>query len=344
MPVLKAEHFTISLAGDLSRPLRKTTTYKPQTTLTKPTPTDYFHLHFIVLIWGFTAILGLLLEPLSAPALVVWRTALAAGGMGVVLASRGGTSWAQVRALSTAERWPLLLTGGLIALHWATFFGAARLANASVCLAGLATSSLWTSVLEPLMLRRRVRPIEVMLGAVVMAGLYLIFRFEFNRGAGLAMAVFSAMLSSVFTILNSRFTHRHDALVISFYEMVGAFIGSLGFLAGYLALATAPARLNEFVPAGWQWVWLALLAFICTVYAYTAAVRLLRKFSAFAANLTVNLEPVYGIGLAYLVFGDSERMTPGFYIGTVVILAAVLAYPLLTRRGRRQPIDPAVMP
>ena len=307
----------------------------------KPTLADYFHLHFIVFIWGFTAVLGLLLEPMSAPAIVVWRTVLAAGGMGIVLASRGGTTWAPVRSLTRSERWPLLLTGGIIALHWATFFGAARLANASVCLAGLATSTLWTSVLEPLMLRRRVRPVEVLLGGVVLAGLYLIFRFEFNRGAGLAMAVLSALLSSVFTILNSRFTHRHDALVISFYEMVGAFVGSLGFLAGYLALATVPARLDAFVPMGWQWLWLAVLAFVCTVYAYTAAVRLLRKFSAFAANLTVNLEPVYGIGLAYLVFGDSERMTPGFYIGTVVILAAVLVYPLLTRR-QRQSAAPAV--
>ncbi|MBC8155678.1 MAG: DMT family transporter [Bacteroidetes bacterium] len=309
--------------------------------MTKPALADYLHLHFIVLIWGFTAILGLLLEPLSAPALVAWRTVLAAGGMGLVLAARGGAVWAQVRHLPASARWPLLATGGIIALHWATFFGAARLANASVCLAGMATGSLWTSVLDPLMSRRKVRAIEVVLGAVVLAGLYLIFRFEFSRGAGLAMAVFSAMLASVFTILNSRFTHQYDALVISFYEMVGAFVGSLGFLAGYLALVRAPGGWAAFVPVGWQWLWISLLAFVCTVYAYTAAVRLLRKFSAFAANLTVNLEPVYGIGLAYLVFGDSERMTPGFYVGTLVILVAVLVYPLLNRRQPTvTPIEP----
>ncbi len=309
--------------------------------MTKPTLSDYLHLHFLVLIWGFTAILGLLLEPLSAPALVAWRTLLAAGGLGVVLAVRGGSTWAQVRNLSMAERWPLLGTGVIIAVHWAAFFGAARLANASVCLAGMATGSLWTSVLEPLITRRRVRTIEVVLGVVVLSGLYLIFRFEFNRGAGLAMAVFSAMLAAVFTILNSRFTHRYDALVISFYEMTGAFVGSLAFLAGYLTLANAPGGPTTLVPTGWQWLWLAILAFVCTVYAYTAAVRLLRRFSAFAANLTVNLEPVYGIGLAYLIFGDSERMTPGFYVGTLVILAAVLAYPVLTRRRPTvAPIEP----
>lgn len=307
----------------------------------KPTLADYLHLHFLVFIWGFTAILGLLLEPLSAPALVAWRTLLAAGGLGVVLAARGGATWAQVRNLPLAKCWPLLATGGIIALHWAAFFGAARLANASVCLAGMATGSLWTSVLEPLITRRKIQAVEVVLGGVVLAGLYLIFRFEFDRGAGLAMAVFSAMLASVFTILNSRFTHQYDALVISFYEMVGAFIGSLGFLAGYLAFANAPGGWATLVPVGWQWVWMALLAFVCTVYAYTAAVRLLRKFSAFAANLIVNLEPVYGIGLAYLVFGDSERMTPGFYAGTLVILVAVLIYPVLIRRQPTvTPIEP----
>lgn len=300
--------------------------------MNKPTLSDYLHLHFLVLIWGFTAILGLLLEPLSAPALVAWRTLLAAGGLGVVLAVRGGATWVQVRRMSWTERWPLLATGGIIALHWAAFFGAARLANASVCLAGMATGSLWTSLLEPLITRRRVKLIEVVLGVVVLSGLYLIFRFEFDRGAGLVMAVFSAMLAAVFTILNSRFTHRYDALVISFYEMTGAFVGSLGFLGGYLAFVSAPGALNTFVPTGWQWLWIGILALVCTVYAYTAAVRLLRKFSAFAANLTVNLEPVYGIGLAFLVFGDSERMTPGFYVGTLVILVAVLAYPLLTHQ------------
>lgn len=309
--------------------------------MTKPALADYLHLHFLVFIWGFTAILGLLLEPLSAPALVAWRTLLAAGGLGVVLAARGGATWAQVRHLPLAKCWPLLATGGIIALHWAAFFGAARLANASVCLAGMATGSLWTSVLEPLIIRRKIQAVEVVLGGVVLAGLYLIFRFEFDRGAGLAMAVFSAMLASVFTILNSRFTHQYDALVISFYEMVGAFIGSLGFLAGYLAFANAPGGWATLVPVGWQWVWMALLAFVCTVYAYTAAVRLLRKFSAFAANLIVNLEPVYGIGLAYLVFGDSERMTAGFYAGTLVILVAVLIYPVLIRRQPTvTPIEP----
>ena len=189
----------------------------------KPSLSDFLQLHFIVLIWGFTAILGKLLEPMDSSAVVLFRTLLAVLGMGVVLLVRRQT----IRVLP-GDRWRLLATGGLIALHWVMFFLAARIANVSVCLAGMATSSLWASVLEPVLLRRRVKPVEVVLGVVVLGGLYLVFRFEFDKVAGLAAAVFSAMLSSLFTIINSRFAQRLDAYVISFYEMTGAAIGAFG--------------------------------------------------------------------------------------------------------------------
>ncbi len=296
---------------------------------TKASFSDYFQLHFIVLIWGFTAILGKLLEPLDSSAVVLFRTLLAVLGMGAVLLVRK-----QSIAVSPADRWRLLATGGIIALHWVAFFLAARLSNVSVCLAGMATSSLWASGLEPLLLRRRVRLIEVILGAVVMAGLYLIFRFEFDKVVGLAIAVFSAMLSSLFTIINSRFTQRYDAVVISFYEMIGASLGAFVLWGLVQQFDTSGAgSAVQYVPqTAMQWGWLLVLSLVCTVYAYTVGIRLLRKFSPYLAILTVNLEPVYGIILAVLVFGDAERMTPGFYMGTLVILAAVLSYPFMNRQ------------
>lgn len=302
--------------------------------MNKPTLTDYIQLHFIVLIWGFTAILGKLLEPLDSSAVVLFRTALAVIGMGFVLYVRG-----QRITVSSADRWRLLATGGVIALHWVLFFLAARIANVSVCLAGMATSSLWASVLEPLLLRRRVRLVEVVLGAVVMAGLYLIFRFEFDKVAGLAVAVVSAMLSSLFTIINSRFAQRYDALVISFYEMIGASVGAFGMWLVVRSIDSLAANRGvQYVPdSPMQWFWLLLLSLVCTVYAYSVGVRLLRKFSPYMAILTVNLEPVYGIVLAVLIFGDTERMTSGFYVGTLVILAAVLMYPFLNQRLHRAP-------
>ena len=298
----------------------------------KPALSDYLQLHFIVLIWGFTAILGKLLEPLDPSAVVLFRTVLAVLGMGVVLIVRQ-----QTIRVSPADRWRLLATGGIIALHWMTFFLAARIANVSVCLAGLATSSLWASVLEPVLLRRRVRAVEVVLGAVVLAGLYMIFRFEFDKVVGLAVAVFSAMLSSLFTIINSRFAQRLDAFVISFYEMAGASAGALLMWLTVRSLDGLEANhVVQYAPETvGQWGWLLVLSLVCTVYAYTVGVRLLRKFSPYMAILTVNLEPVYGILLAVLFFGDAERMTPGFYVGTLVILLAVLAYPMLNQRLSR---------
>ncbi len=296
-----------------------------------PSLRDYLHLHFLVVIWGFTAILGLLLEPLSAPALVVIRTGLAALGLWVVLRFRNPTPHA-LRPTPT-DRWALLATGGIIAVHWLAFFWAARLANASVCLAGMATSSLWASVLEPVLLKRRVRGIEIIMGAVVMFGLYLIFRFEFDKVAGLLVAVFSAMLAALFTIINSRFAQRHASLVIAQQEMLGAFLTSAVFGAIYVVAVHPP--LETLLPQQpLQWLWMAVLAFVCTVYAYTAGVGLLRKFSPYMAILTVNLEPVYGILLAVLIFNDRERMTGGFYLGTLVILIAVLAYPFLSREKK----------
>lgn len=297
--------------------------------MTKPTVTDYLQLHFIVLIWGFTAILGKLLAPLDASAVVLFRTLLAVLGMGAVLVGRK-----QSFAINPHDRWRLLATGGIIGLHWVLFFLAARLANVSVCLAGMATSSLWASVLEPLILRRRVRPVEVLLGGVVMAGLYLIFRFEFDKVVGLTVAVISAMLSSLFTVINSRFTQRYDALVISFYEMIGATAGALLLWLGtQLTAPMATTGQVQFIPETVeQWLWLLILSLVCTVYAYTIGIKLLRKFTPYMAVLTVNLEPVYGILLAVLIFGDTERMTLGFYGGTLVILAAVLLYPFLHNR------------
>jgi drug/metabolite transporter (DMT)-like permease len=229
----------------------------------------------------------------------------------------------------------LLGTGALISAHWILFFAAARVANASVCLAGMATCSLWTALLEPLSSRKPVRLLEIFLGLLVVVGLYVIFHFEFDHALGLILAVASAMLAAVFTIINSRFTHRYDSLVITGYEMGGAFLATALFLPFYRETLAVGNQL-QLVPTAADWLYMGLLAWLCTVYAYSAAVGLMQKFSAFAMNLTVNLEPVYGIVLAFLFFGEKEKMTTGFYLGTLVILLAVLAYPALSRLRTRK--------
>jgi drug/metabolite transporter (DMT)-like permease len=290
----------------------------------KPSFTDYLHLHFLVLIWGFTAILGKLVNPdLSRISLTFFRTLLAAVGLALVLWLR--KQWKQVPA---QDRWQMLGVGVIMGLHWLTFFGSAHVSSASVCLAGMSTTSLFTALLEPLFARRRVRPLEILLSLVVILGLYLIFRFEFDQSLGLGLALTSAFLAALFTIANSRFVRKHNALLITFYEMNGASLGMLLGLAG-VALGTGLTA-EEVIPQPLDWTWILILASVCTVYAYSAGVHLLRKVSPFTLNLTINLEPVYGMILAYFIL--NERMTAGFYAGTLVILLAVILYPMLNNR------------
>ena len=296
---------------------------------------DYLKLHFIVLLWGFTAILGRLIT-VPPVELVFWRTLLASTGLaGLLLAWRAG--W----RVAPAEALKLLGVGALVAAHWITFFLAARLSSVSVCLAGLATLALWTSLLEPLLLWRRVRPYEVGLGLLAMLGLYLISQAEFNQLTGLLVAVVSAGLSALFSVLNSQLVKRHAPLRLTLYEMAGACLSISLFFPVYSRYFTQGVGLR-LAWHGLDWLWLLLLAGACTVYAFSTSVELMKRLSAFVVNLTINLEPVYGIVLAQALFVlrvpgfGQEKMSGGFYAGTVLILASVLVHPLLNRWNQRR--------
>lgn len=288
------------------------------------TPTtlkSYLHLHFLVLIWGFTAIVGLMVS-VSPIALVFYRTFLAGLGLAVVMLIKK-----KKFDVTGADLRRMFFVGCILSSHWILFFAAARVSTASVCLAGMATTSLWTSLIEPLVNRRPIKPLEVGLGILAFAGLYVVFRFEFDHALGLGLALVSALLAAMFTVANSRLVQRIDAFTITFYEMVGASLFSLLFLI----IAESQGWTNNLPvwPKGQDWIWILFLAWICTVYASTMATQLMKQFSAYLINLTINLEPVYGIALAFFYFGEKERMTQGFYMGTILILLAVLLYPIL---------------
>lgn len=286
-----------------------------------PVLKDYLQLHFIILIWGFTAILGLYIS-VSSLALVFYRTLIASALLVVVLWLKGKNF-----QISRKELLKILGTGVLIALHWIFFFGSAKISNASVCLAGMTTTTLWTSLLEPIWLRRKISTFEIALGLVIIGGLYVIFRFEFNHVLGLLMAVISAFLGTLFSLANARLIQRHDHWVITFYEMIGACITASLFLGFYMLYV--PSQAFPVLPDMQDWLYLFLLGGVCTVYAYSIGVKLMKKFTPFAINLTINLEPVYGIMLAFFLFKKTEQMGTGFYIGTAIILLAVFSYPLL---------------
>ena len=294
---------------------------------------DYLMLHLIVLIWGFTAILGLLIS-LPAIELVFYRTLIAAVGVaGLFLLKRENL------LIPLPEMIKVTGVGFVIAMHWILFFWSIRVSTASVCLVGMATISLWTAFVEPLFNRTRIKWYEVGLGLVVISGLLVIFSFESGYWLGLSMALASAFFGAVFSVLNGKLTHRHNPYQITFYEMAGACLFTILFMPVYSSFL-AEGGLN-FTWVGYDWFWLFVLGGICTVYAFSVSVELMKRLPVFSINLTVNLEPVYGIVLAVLIFGESEKMTPQFYLGTGIILISVLSYPVLNYLNkRRKPVRP----
>jgi len=290
---------------------------------------DYVKLHWIVFLWGFTAILG---NEMTIPAIDVsmYRTGIAAIILFVFMRVRKKAFDAQF-----SEIWPLLLTGVIIGSHWFLFFEAARLSTVSVTLAGMATATFWASLIEPLVKKRKIAPVEVILGLVVIFGLYLIFRFEFTYALGLSVAVFSASLAALFSVLNSKFVERYNQYEITLYEMIGATVGMALVIPIYKPLVLQEEMLYA-VPNLRDWWLLAILAIVCTVYAFSVSVELMKRISAFMVNLTINLEPVYGILLALAIYGEKEQMSNGFYYGTLVILVAVLSYPFYKRQKRKR--------
>lgn len=293
---------------------------------------DYLHLHFLVLIWGFTAILGLLIT-IPPVEVVFYRTVIASGGLGILM---------YINKLSFRigrnEIIKLFLTGSLIASHWILFFTSARISTASVCLAGMATTSFWTSFLEPLVFKNSIKWYEVFLGVIVIGGLYIIFHFEFSHALGLLLALASAFLAALFTVINAKFTKVHHHHTITFYEMVGACISIVLFFPLYKLLIGENQHINLQLSNS-DLFYISILAIVCTVYAYSASIEIMKKISAFSVNLTVNLEPVYGIILAVLIFGEKEKMHTGFYIGTSIILISVLIHPFLSKYYRRKYLE-----
>jgi len=301
----------------------------------RPSRPDFFRLHFIVILFGFTGILGKLIS-LPAVEMVFWRTLLAALGMGVfLLATRRSVR------VSSGDFFLLMGTGAVVGLHWLTFFLSGRIANVSVSLVGFATASFWTALLEPIYNRTRVNLFEVLLGLFVVAGLLIIFGSDFQYSSGLWVGIFSGLSCACFSLVNARMVRRIDPFTITFYEMISAMISIALFFPFYLRFWAVDHELN-LMPTSLDWLWLLLLAWLCTVYAYSAAVDLFKRISVFLFQLTLNLEPVYGILMALLIFGEAERMDPAFYVGTLVIFFAVIAYPFM--KGKLQPAGPSPDP
>ena len=284
----------------------------------------YVQLHFLVLLLAATAILG---ELISIPAVgvVIWRT---------LFASLGAAAWVLTRRRSL---WPggqtagrLLGIGAIVGVHWISFFQAVKMTNISICLAGLAAMPLFTAFTEPLLEKRKVRPFEVLLGLLVLAGIAVVAgAISRNDLAGLGIALFSACLAAVFPVLNRRLvTSGGDPLTMVAWEMAGALMAAL------VLLPWLGEGVSLFAWKGFDWLWLLLLAFACTVFAHGFHIKLLEHLSAYTMNLAISFEPLYGIIAAAFLFGEYKQLSPMYYAGLVTILLANVIHPMCVRLTR----------
>jgi drug/metabolite transporter (DMT)-like permease len=297
---------------------------------------DYLFLHVIVLAWGFTAVLGLLIQTPPVE-MVFFRTGLSALGIAVIMWLNG----IRFKLSGSHDLKRAVFVGLLLGVHWILFFLSARVSNASVCLAGMATTSLWTSLVEPIYFKKKVQRFEVSLGLIAFIGTIIIFNVEINFVLGLSLALLSAMCAALFTVINSNLSKSNHHFSLTFYEMVFACASIALFFPFYrFFISSQPLKL---FPDQMDWIYLIILAGVCTVFAYSYSIKLMKRLSAFSVNLSVNLEPVYGIMLALIIFGESEEMSSGFYIGTSLIMLSVLAYPMLNRRYKQKAIETDIL-
>ncbi len=214
--------------------------------------------------------------------------------------------------------------GLVVAAHWTTFFLAIKLSNVSVGLGLLGVGTLFTALMEPILLRQRFSWFDILTGLIIIAGIYIIFRFESRYAEGIAVAIVSYFLSSLFSVLNKKLSNETTGQILSLYEMIFGF-----FFAAIAMPFLVPNVFQSFWTGTEDMIYLLILGSICTAYAFTATIRLMKELSAYFVVLHINLEPVYAILLAYFIFGDSEYMSTGFYIGASLIFISVLLYPLL---------------
>lgn len=291
--------------------------------------------HFCVLLWGFTAILGKLIQ-LPALPLVWWRMLIVVAALALL-----PRVWRGLRTLSPRLAAAYAGIGVLVGLHWLTFYGAIKLANASVAATCIALAPVFTAIIEPWVARRPFRPRELVLGVAVLPGVALVVGgVPDGMRAGIAVGALSALLVALFGSFNKRLVDRADPLTVTAVEL-GAGTLALTALAPLMPLLL-PAFAGELLalPGLRDGVLLLLLALACTLLPFALALMALRHMSAYAVQLVTNLEPVYAIVLAALLLSEQHELSPQFYAGVVIILGAVFLDPLLSRRRATEALPP----
>ena len=271
------------------------------------------HFHFIVFIFGFTAILGKLIS-IDAVSLVWYRMVLATAVVALFMGIRRISF-----ALSTKQLYIMLICGVLIALHWVFFFHAVKVSNVSVTLSIMSSGALITALVEPIFYKRTFVWYEIVLGLIVVVALGLIIQTEYHYIEGMMFAFIAILLSVAFTLINGKAIHKSDARVMSVYQL-----GAGAVCMSIILLMQGKFTVELFSISKTDILWISILVIVCTAYAFVVSIAVMRHLTPFSLMLAINMEPVYGILFGILIFGSDEKMSFAFYIGTLLILLSVL--------------------
>lgn len=276
----------------------------------------FFYLHISVFLAGFTGILGKLIQ-LNEGLLVWYRLLITAVSMWILFSFTG-----KLQKLHHSDILKLSGIGFLAALHWVAFYGSINYANVSVALVCFSSVGFFTALIEPMLLRTRIKWMEVFLGLLVIAGIYIIFHFDAQYKTGIILGVICALLMAFVMIFIRQFVQRINSETLLTYQLSGGFITLTAFLPLYLNWFPA----HHYLPGFKDWMWLLVLSWFCSVLAFQLSAKALKRLSAFTVNLTFNLEPVYGIILAFIVFRENELLSKWFYFGFALIALSLFIH------------------
>ena len=279
----------------------------------------FLQLHIAVLLAGLTGILGKLIH-LNEGLLVWYRLLITSITLWIIFVLQKRRAYLPLKEILKVAG-----VGAIAALHWVGFYGSIKYSNVSVGLLCFSAVGFFTALLEPLMFRVKMDFRELMLGMMVIAGIYFIFHFDPHYKTGIIIGLFSALLGSIFPILNKRLLERVEVNKMIAYQLTGGFLFLTLLLPFYLKMFPG----GNFLPTSQDWIWLLVLSWLCTVLAFNLSMNALRMVSAFTVNLAYNLEPVYGIFLAFVVLGENRYFNRGFYIGFGMILLAIFLHMII---------------
>ena len=274
----------------------------------------FIQLHFAVLLAGFTGVLGRLIT-LNEGLLVWYRLLFTSISLCVLF-----FFLKKINKISIRECLKIFSVGLIAALHWVSFYGSIKYANVSVALVCFSSIGFFTAVFEPLVFRKRIEWRELLLGLLVIGGIYIIFHFDPQYKIGIIMGIISAWLGSLFPIFNRVLLQKHSPETVTLYELTGGLLWLSIFLPFYLQIFPP----IHFLPTISDFLWLLVLSWLCTVLAFQLSMNALKKISAFTVNLTYNLEPVYGILLAFAIYRENKQLGNSFYVGLIIIVLAVI--------------------